>query len=79
MPLATKSDMPFVVQVGRKEELLKLIHDGGLISQLKGCACSSKPNLRHDGPAESVSKLTEVWTQEAAVFSKELFKRIEGE
>jgi hypothetical protein len=65
------------VQFANEDELLHLIHQGGLITLLKGCM--DKKNPAHmDGPAASIQTLTALWTKKAAEVSRELYTRIEG-
>lgn len=60
------------------EELLQLIHQGGLITRLKGCQSHAKPNRSRDSPDEAIDILTELWTKKAADVSKDIYKQIEG-
>jgi len=60
------------------EELLQLIHQGGLITRLKGCQSHAKPNRSRDSPEEALDILAELWTKKAADVSKDLYKQIEG-
>lgn len=67
------------LQACTDDELLQLIHQGGLITLLKGCISQSRPNMSQDSPADAIDMLTDVWTNKAAEVSKKLFERIECE
>jgi hypothetical protein len=72
------------VQHCPQDQLLELIHQGGLITLLKGCMVEPRSGNPHnpynnpDGPADAIDTLTELWTRKAAEVSRELYKRIEG-
>ena len=72
------------VQRCPQDQLLELIHQGGLITLLKGCMVEPRSGNPHnpynnpDGPADAIDTLTELWTRKAAEVSRELYKRIEG-
>jgi hypothetical protein len=68
-----------VLQLLNEDELLQLIHAGGLITPLKGCTSSAARDQGHDGPGAALNMLTSLWTIKAADVSKDLYKRIEGE
>jgi len=67
-------------QMCSEEQLLALIHEGGLISKLKGCMNQKGAHMRSPwGPDMTIYKLTQVWTDKARGLSRELYKHIEGE
>lgn len=66
-------------QVCSDDENLQLIHQGGLITLLKGCLDLRDPYANRDGPAAAIDTLTELWTRKAAEVSRDLYRRIEGE
>jgi hypothetical protein len=73
------------VQRCPQDQLLELIHQGGLITRLKGCMVEPRSGNPHnpygnpDGPADAIDTLTELWTRKAAEVSRELYTHIEGE
>lgn len=66
------------VQHSTEDDLLQLIHRGGLITLLKGCVSQRHNVPRQDSPEDAIDTLTELWTKKAAEVSKDLYKRIEG-
>lgn len=68
------------IQMCTEEQLLALIHEGGLISKLKGCMNQRGGHTPSPwGPDITIYKLTQVWTDKARGLSRELYKQIEGE
>jgi hypothetical protein len=66
------------VQGCSEDELAQLIHEGGLITKLKGCVNKKNPCRGQEGPAAAIDALTALWTKKAAEVSRELYTRIEG-
>lgn len=67
------------VQGCNEDELLQLIHEGGLTTRLKGCINKKNPCRGQEGPAAAIDALTALWTKKAAEVSRGLYKKhIEG-
>lgn len=69
-----------VLQCCPEDQLLRLCHEGGLISKLRGTMSlkgGSMFNLH--GPEMTIMKLTEVWTRNCYKLSNEMYKRFQGE
>lgn len=67
------------VQICNQDQLVALIHEGGLTNKLKGCTSPRAQFSSPYGPDAVLFKLTEVWTAKARGLSREIFKKIEGE
>jgi hypothetical protein len=65
-----------------EDQLLALIHEGGLISKLKGMLNPLDDEFPHYepcyGPNATINKLAAVWTLKARSISQELYKLIQG-
>jgi hypothetical protein len=73
-----------VMQVCSQEQLLMLVHEGGLINKLCGMMPQHSDwtnmsfNMMSNGPNVTINMLTAVWTNKAHELSKQLSKRVQG-
>jgi hypothetical protein len=67
-----------LLQICTQDQLVALIHEGGLTNKLKGCTSPRASFPSPYGPDAVLFKLTEVWTQKARGLSREIYKKIEG-
>lgn len=81
---AAACDVAAAVQVCSHEQLLILVHEGGLINKLRGMlpqrsrrACMS-PSMLVNGPGLTINMLTALWTDKVHELSKQLNKRLQG-
>ncbi|KAF6250689.1 hypothetical protein COO60DRAFT_1646284 [Scenedesmus sp. NREL 46B-D3] len=72
-----------LVRVCSHEQLLILVHEGGLINKLRGMlpqrsrrACMS-PSMLVNGPGLTINMLTALWTDKVHELSKQLNKRLQ--
>jgi hypothetical protein len=61
-----------------QDQLVTLIHEGGLTNKLKGCSSPSASFSSPYGPDAVIFKLTEVWTQKARGLSRDFYNQILG-
>jgi hypothetical protein len=73
-----------LLQVCSQEQLLMLVHEGGLINKLRGMMPQHSDwtnmsfNMMSNGPNATIAMLTAVWTNKAHELSKQLSKRVQG-
>lgn len=66
------------MQFANTDQLLRLIHEGGLLSKLRGTGYKYKPNVSMDGPQFTIFRLTEIWTEKCFVLSNQMYARMQG-
>eukprot|EP00878_Enallax_costatus_P035971 GHUV01040237.1.p1 GENE.GHUV01040237.1~~GHUV01040237.1.p1 ORF type:complete len:690 (+),score=95.53 GHUV01040237.1:319-2388(+) len=66
-----------LVQCCPEDQLLRLIHEGGLISKLRGNMSPKEPSMiTLYGPHMAVIRLTEVWTKNCYKLSDVMYQRV---
>jgi hypothetical protein len=73
-----------LLQACTEEQLLPLVHEGGLINKLRGIMPQHMTmdfmsfSIMQNGPQAAITLLTAVWSKKAHELSKQISKRIQG-